>query len=34
MTKNEATDIHHAENFEEVSPGVGAFVEKIIDDKE
>lgn len=28
------TDIHHAKNFEEVSPGVGVFIEKHIDDKE
>ena len=28
------TDIHHAKNFEEVSPGVGAFIEKYIDDRE
>lgn len=28
------TDIHHAKNFEEVSPGVGVFMEKHIDDKE
>ena len=28
------TDIHHAKNFEEVSPGVGVFFEKIINDKE
>ena len=27
------TDIHHAKNFEEVSPGTDAFFEKIIDDK-
>ena len=27
------TDIHHAKNFEEVSPGVGVFFEKRIDDK-
>ena len=27
------TDIHHAKNFEEVSPGADVFFEKIIDDK-
>lgn len=28
------TDIRHAKNFEEVSPGVGVFMEKYIGDKE
>lgn len=28
------TDINHAKNFEEVSPGTGVFIERYIDDKE
>ena len=28
------TDIRHAKNFKEVSPNVGVFFEKLIDDKE